>query len=591
MLHTQGTAGSNARVLNPSPRPLTGKTNQRDPWLALAPIILLAAISALTYYLGFTRPFPLADNYQIPLTNIGPMTKGTLPSFNWWAIAWTITFAVYYLAFRICPPATQVSSAHRRVALAIICGSAALFCIFLLFMYPITADDLFDQLFRARITTHYAQNPFIMSPSAFADDPFLPYVAWKYEGSPYGPMWELLAAIPSWLAGDNLWNNLIFFKLLVIFAYGATTLLTYLILRTLKPEWALRGALLVAWNPLALFEVAGSGHNDAVMVAFLLLAIYLFVKGWRIWVLPALMAAVLTKFVPLLLVPIAIAALWRDRLRLDESRLWHRLRGLSSRSPLPATMRDTGEHSAESAASPRPPLSNREALSNLVIGSLLALGLAVVLYLPFWQGPQVMGVLNRQGLFTASLPSLTAHFLERIMGLSTDAAQGIARNAALVLVALTMIGLSLFVFLKGNARTVPERRALLFRTFGAFYELFFIYLAFATLWFQPWYLIWLVALTPLVALYTNANRTVIFSFCGVVNYFVWLYIWFWSKGESPDVTLTTMLLVYFPPIFYIIYTTLKPVYDRIWSPKISLVVDQQASRADPLSTRPVRSKP
>jgi len=470
----------------------------------------LAAISWLAYYFGFTRPFPLADHYPVALLDIGKITKGTPTAANWWGIAWIVVFASYYLAFRICPPAIRVSASFRRTALAIICVSAALFSVLLIFMYPITAADLFDQIFRGRITTHYAANPFMISPAAFGEDTFFPYVAWKYEGSPYGPVWELLAAIPSKLAGDSLWNNLIFFKILAVLAYGASTALTYLILRTLKPEWALRGTLFFAWNPLVLFEVAGNGHNDSVLVTFVLLAIYLFVRGRRIGVLPALMAGVLAKFIPVLLVPIAIAAIWRDRLRLDRSGLWNRLRGRSNAETGISNTHDVAEHTAEGSVPPRPTLSNREALTTLAIGSVLALGLAVILYLPFWQGPQTIGALGRQTLFTASMPTLSFLLLELNFGISTEAAKGIARNASLILTAITVIGLTLFVFFKGNARTAPERRALIFRTLGAFYEMIFIYLAFANLWFQPWYLIWLVALTPFVALYTNANRTVLF---------------------------------------------------------------------------------
>ncbi len=596
MSDTQGVAHSNASGPRLALRPSTGRTGLRDPWLALALLVVLAAISGLAYYLGFTRPFPLADHYPVALLDIGKITKGTPTAANWWGIAWIVLFASYYLAFRICPPAIRVSASFRRTALGIICGAAALFSILLIFMYPITAADLFDQIFRGRITTHYALNPFMISPATFGEDAFLPYVAWKFEGSPYGPVWELLAAIPSKLAGDSLWNNLIFFKILSVLAYGASTALTYLILRTLKPEWALRGTLFFAWNPLVLFEVAGNGHNDSVMITFVLLAIYLFVRGRRIWVLPALMAGVLTKFIPVLLVPIAVAALWRDRLRLDGTGFWSRLRGRSKSATVPATTRDVDDHMVDGSMPSRSPLSNREALSTLAIGSVLALGLAVILYLPFWQGPQTIGALGRQSLFTASMPTLSFLLLESNLHISTEAAKEIARNASLVLTAITVIGLTLFVFLKGNARTAPERRTLVFRTLGAFYEMIFIYLAFANLWFQPWYLIWLVALTPFVALYTNANRTVLFCIGGIINYFVWDFLWFWSGAGPIDITVTAILAVYFLPLFYTVYSVLKPMYDRIWSrePEVVAVLevrDQQEARGASLSTRPVRPKP
>ena len=47
-----------------------------------------------------------------------------------------------------------------------------------------------------------------------------------------------------------------------------------------------------------LFEVAGNGHNDAVVIMFMLAAIFFWVRARRVAVLPALLAGALTKFVP-----------------------------------------------------------------------------------------------------------------------------------------------------------------------------------------------------------------------------------------------------------------------------------------------------
>ena len=65
--------------------------------------------------------------------------------------------------------------------------------------------------------------------------------------------------------------------------------------------------LLYAWHPLPVWEIAGSGHVDAVMVAFVALALAAAVRCRRTWSGAALAAATLVKFFPLALVP----ALWR----------------------------------------------------------------------------------------------------------------------------------------------------------------------------------------------------------------------------------------------------------------------------------------
>jgi hypothetical protein len=65
--------------------------------------------------------------------------------------------------------------------------------------------------------------------------------------------------------------------------------------------------LFYVWHPLPVWEIAGSGHVDAVMIAFVALALAAAVSCRRMWSGAALAAATLVKFFPLALLP----ALWR----------------------------------------------------------------------------------------------------------------------------------------------------------------------------------------------------------------------------------------------------------------------------------------
>ena len=137
--------------------------------------------------------------------------------------------------------------------------------------------------------------------------------------------------------------------------------------------------------------------------------------------------------------------------------------------------------------------------------------MAFLLYAPFWTGPGSIGALSvERNLFTASIPKVALDLLTSRFGVDSATAQDLVRNAALVLTILVTLGLTVWIFLKGNARNEVERAALVDRTLSASYEVIFFYLAFATLWFQPWYLLWLVALTAPVARMVNANRTILF---------------------------------------------------------------------------------
>lgn len=512
---------------------------KREPWAALSTLVVLGGISGIAYYMGFVQPYPLAGNYKTPLLDLAKLNGAAGSAANSWALTWITVFACYIMAFRFCPPALDVTRTFRRVALFIIVGWAAFFSINLLFMYPVGAADIFDQIFRARLLSHYGLNPFTTLPNNIVGDPLQAYVAWKGDPSPYGPVWEVLAGATSWLAGSDLWQNLISFKLLVILAYGVSTALTYLTLRAYRPDWALRGTLFFAWNPLVLFEVAGNGHNDAIVIMFVLLGVYLFVTARRAGAIPAIMAGALAKFVPVLLIPLFGAAIWRDRVAKPMRK---------DASTLPVRRRL---------------LSDFDVISTLAIGGVASLGMAIVLYAPFWTGPDSIGALGRKKLFTASLPKVALDLLTHRFGINDAQAQDLVRNGAMGLTLLVTLGLTLWVFLKGGARNNAERDALVDRTLSSAYEVIFFYLAFATLWFQPWYLLWLIALTAPVARMANFNRTIFFCVGGVANYFVWDFIWLWNKVDSSVIQVTSALSIYTLPLLYSLYIWVRPLVERL----------------------------
>jgi alpha-1,6-mannosyltransferase len=65
--------------------------------------------------------------------------------------------------------------------------------------------------------------------------------------------------------------------------------------------------LIYAWNPVPVWEFAGSGHVDAIAICFIAFALLAAAKGKSGLSAAALAAATLTKFLPVILLP----ALWR----------------------------------------------------------------------------------------------------------------------------------------------------------------------------------------------------------------------------------------------------------------------------------------
>ncbi|MEQ9453668.1 MAG: hypothetical protein RLN76_03620 [Phycisphaeraceae bacterium] len=119
----------------------------------------------------------------------------------------------------------------------------------------------------------------------------------------------------SWRAGDLLrdrWYRLVF----GLFDLGVVIGLLLVLSRLRLSAW---WACLYAWHPLALTEVAGSGHQDPIGVMFLVLVVWFWIglrqrSSWRITdaigLGGCLALSVLVKPLGVLLVPIIITTLW-----------------------------------------------------------------------------------------------------------------------------------------------------------------------------------------------------------------------------------------------------------------------------------------
>jgi hypothetical protein len=95
--------------------------------------------------------------------------------------------------------------------------------------------------------------------------------------------------------------------LFVLFDIGSLYLLFVLLQILGKPPlWCLA----YAWCPLVLKEVANSGHLDSQAVFFTTLTMLLLVKGWRYFAMLAWATAILSKWYPLLLLPLMVRQLW-----------------------------------------------------------------------------------------------------------------------------------------------------------------------------------------------------------------------------------------------------------------------------------------
>jgi hypothetical protein len=398
----------------------------------------VAGLSLLLYLLAFVRPYNLFELYQRPRLELYDISKD-YPMARWLLVAvFLIQGALYWLGWRL------AQRTRARAAWIVVLGSAAAFSAALLFMYPLDAADIFDNIMHGRILGVYGANPFRQIAARFSEDPFLPYMAWRRTPSAYGPAWEVMAAVTARMVGDNIVANVIAFKLLVAAFLAASVGVVAATLRHLAPERALAGVLWLAWNPVVLYETLGNGHNDIVMVFWILAAAWALLRQRYTLSILSLMAGALVKFVPLLILPAA---------------------GLIA-------LRELG--------------NARARLRFLIVTTFSALLLFALAYGPFWYGIETLGIERRTRLFTASLPAVIYALLQPRMG---------AEHASSVIGGIAA-GLTLLFAIWQGIRAWQNRSQLSF--VQATFNILMFYLLLTCLWFQQWYAVWPLAIAALL---------------------------------------------------------------------------------------------
>jgi hypothetical protein len=345
-------------------------------------------------------------------------------------------------------------------------------------MYPVAAIDLYDYLLYGRLGVYWGANPLAHPPAEFPGEPMVAYSYWPNEPSVYGPIWQLVSEWVTVMVDGRLPEGLFAFKLLAVGASLAVSGLLWLTLRRTRPALAPAGTLFYGWNPLQQFETAGNGHNDALMVFFLALALLLLVRGPRALTLPAFSAGLLVKITLAPLAPLfALAPLLR-------------------REPLGVRLRDLG------------------------IGLGLSIVLVVGLYAPFWEGRASLPFLDRGNWFTASPPTLLRELFRRWQEYETAGRTAATLSAAVFALVAAYLLARLAAGQLGRDR---ERwSAAVVRT-G--YHLFFAYLVLACLWWQPWYLLVLLVFAALSGEVGLGDRANLFCIGGLLSYPVFKYIW------------------------------------------------------------------
>jgi alpha-1,6-mannosyltransferase len=215
-------------------------------------------------------------------------------SWAWWFLAsLAAAFALYVAGVLL------VRASAPRVALAASLAVA-------IQLAPLTAPlllstDAWTYWDEGRIAAVHGGNPYSDPPNAFPQDPAYAYVGadWRDTTSVYGPAFTLASEPLALAAGTSHDAAAWIYKWLAALAVLACAFLA----ARLSPRPALAYAL-VGWNPLLAVHFAGGGHNDAWMAALVVAALAAAAAGRRSLAGVAWAAAVLVKWVAVLLLPL-----------------------------------------------------------------------------------------------------------------------------------------------------------------------------------------------------------------------------------------------------------------------------------------------
>ena len=180
---------------------------------------------------------------------------------------------------------------------------------------PFHSTDLYGYINRGWEQAHYGMNPYVYPVDSIPNwhsDPMLTS-HWSTNPSPYAFLFVQLAKWLCIFGGGNFVRTVFLFKLINFFAYAATGVLLYCGAKKLEGINPATVLYLFLWNPLILIHHIYNGHNDLLMGFLITLALYCAIAGKSLWLLPAAMAATLIKYAPVVIFPIAVFYLARQR--------------------------------------------------------------------------------------------------------------------------------------------------------------------------------------------------------------------------------------------------------------------------------------
>lgn len=373
----------------------------------------------------------------------------------------------------------------------------------LMIAFPtLLSTDLFDYVRHGRIFAVHGQNPLTVPAIFFQHDPFFNLGGWVSTGSVYGPLHAYVSGGLALLSGDGVGAAFIVFKTFYIAVNLVNLLLIARIAGKLSPGSETRALVFFGWNPFVVILVAANGHNDILMLAFVLGAILCYLDRRLLLGGLLLTLATLVKFVTLPLLVLYIALLVRR-----QSGLYRRL--------------------ATAAAA-----------------TGIAITATLVSYIPFWEGWDTFDYLTRVGNKTGfTIASLFSGFVRGVLGMP--------RSATLIILALPLVA-----YIGWKMLRIKDIGDYIYAA-----AVIAVFVPLIMFWFQPWYILLalgLVALQPRGPLFATM---LVFSASVIFFDNFW-----WQAPIRMDIQkLIRVLLVFGPPLAVLVFFKLRYGAPATWN--------------------------
>ncbi len=488
--------------------------------------ILSAGAISLICYVGLAGAFPLTDYYNHPhvtldsskINDMGAITGYSALAATSFVVVILLLFGAQFIALLAASRAQREDNpVSQRWTALLVYGAPLLFTLIMIWMQPVTTTDLYGYIARGYLSVHFHQNPMTTAAS------YLPGgVMVDRPASPYGPGWLMIAALFSWISGENLLLNMLLFKALAGISVLIALALVDQLAKRLFPERRLRIAVLFGWSPLLFFESVGNGHNDIVMVVCVLAAFALMLRGRPQFAFAFLVIGAVIKYVSAFFVPLWLVYELRHRALTSPMRIEERATsGLLGRFGW--LRRTVSWFIAE---------LDFWAAARILVPAIITGGvISFAAYAPYWAGVQTFTGLGQQ-LRPLYYNGSIVQFITAPLELFVQPAQYPALDKTVRLVFYALFVIYATIQTKRLWTLGVEAEIQDFITASA--KITFAALVLITFWFQPWYIVWLLPLAALARESFVRRQGTLISIGALLTYAVSNFLLVGTPGIGRD---------------------------------------------------------